>query len=140
MKKILLTICTILACVNTTVAQVTISRSELVGTKWQPSAVYESHSSEYSESTKDAFIWHCENGTTLPRPFYLSTTIPEKFDSTKVGVSSKGCYYNEYVNKDHFCCFAILSFNKSNGIMVLDLKNEPFIGPTTITYIRIDKK
>ena len=122
------------------IAQVTISRSELVGTKWQPSAVYESHSSEYSEFTKDAFIWHCENGTTLPRPFYLSTTIPEKFDSTKVGVSSKGCYYNEYVNKDHFCCFAILSFDKSKGKMVLDLKNEPFIGPTTITYIRIDKK
>ena len=136
MKKILLTICTILICANTIVAQVTISRSELVGTKWQISEVYERHESAYYEFTKEKFIWHCNDGTTVPYPFYLSNTIPEKFEYTKVGVSTSGCYFNKYINKDHFTCYAILSFDKSKGEMVLELKNEKFIGPDDpVTFI-----
>ena len=78
MKKVLLTICTILICANTTVAQVTVSKSELVGTKWQISEVYERHESAYYEFTKEKFIWHCNDGTTVPYPFYLSNshTVP----------------------------------------------------------------
>ena len=136
MKKILLTICAILICANTIVAQVTISRSELVGTKWQISEVYERHESAYYEFTKKEFIWHRDDGTTWPSSFYLSNTIPEKFDSTKVGVSTSGCYFNKYINKDHFTCYAILSFDKSKGEMVLELKNEKFIGPDDpVTFI-----
>ena len=140
MKKVLLTICTILICANTIVAQVTISRSELVGTKWQISEVYERHESAYYEFTKKEFIWHRDDGTTWPSSFYLSNTIPEKFDSTKVGVSTSGCYFNKYINKDHFTCYAILSFDKSKGEMVLDLKNVKFIGPDDpVTFILIKK-
>ena len=140
MKKILLTICAILICANTIVAQVTISRSELVGTKWQISEVYERHESAYYEFTKEEFIWHRDDGTTWPSSFYLSNTIPEKFDSTKVGVSTSGCYFNKYINKDHFTCYAILSFDKSKGEMVLELKNEKFIGPDDpVTFILIKK-
>ena len=136
MKKVLLTICAILICANTIVAQVTISRSELVGTKWQISTVYERHESAYYEFTKEEFIWHRDDGTTWPSSFYLSNTIPEKFDSTKVGVSTSGCYFNKYINKDHFTCYAILSFDKSKGEMVLELKNEKFIGPDDpVTFI-----
>ena len=136
MKKVLLTICAILICANTIVAQVTISRSELVGTKWQISEVYERHESAYYEFTKEEFIWHRDDGTTWPSSFYLSNTIPEKFDSTKVGVSTSGCYFNKYINKDHFTCYAILSFDKSKGEMVLELKNEKFIGPDDpVTFI-----
>lgn len=136
MKKILLTICAILICANTIVAQVTISRSELVGTKWQISEVYERHESAYYKFTKEEFIWHRDDGTTWPSSFYLSNTIPEKFDSTKVGVSTSGCYFNKYINKDHFTCYAILSFDKSKGEMVLELKNEKFIGPDDpVTFI-----
>ena len=136
MKKVLLTICAILICANTIVAQVTISRSELVGTKWQISEVYERHESAYYEFTKEEFIWHRDDGTTWPSSFYLSNTIPEKFDSTKVDVSTSGCYFNKYINKDHFTCYAILSFDKSKGEMVLELKNEKFIGPDDpVTFI-----
>ena len=136
MKKILLTICAILICANTIVAQVTVSKSELVGTKWQISEVYERHESAYYEFTKEKFIWHRDDGTTWPSSFYLSNTIPEKFDSTKVGVSTSGCYFNKYINKDHFTCYAILSFDKSKGEMVLELKNEKFIGPDDpVTFI-----
>lgn len=136
MKKVLLTICTILICANTTVAQVTVSKSELVGTKWQISEVYERHESAYYEFTKEKFIWHCNDGTTVPYPFYLSNTIPEKFEYTKVGVSINGCYLNQEFDENRFCCYAILSFDKSKGKMVLDLKNLKFIGPDDpVTFI-----
>ena len=136
MKKVLLTICAILICANAIVAQVTISRSELVGTKWQISTVYERHESAYYEFTKEKFIWHCNDGTTVPYPFYLSNTIPEKFEYTKVGVSINGCYLNQEFDEKHFCCYAILSFDKSKGIMVLYLKNQKFIGPDDpVTFI-----
>ena len=143
MKKILSFFCVILVYSNTA-AQVTISRSELVGTKWVTSEDYESHSSlDYASDvvfTKDAVVEHSENGSTNRHPFYLSNTIPTKFDFKKVGVSTKGCYYNEYLDEKHFCCWAIMSFDKSKGIMTLELKNEEFIGPSTTTFIRIDKE
>ena len=138
-KKIILILSAIFACANMAVAQVTISRSELVGTTWQPAEVYERHGITDCEFTKEAFIVNGDRGGRIIHPYYLSNTIPAKFDSRKVGVSTKGCYYNEYLDENHFCCYAILSFDKSKGVMVLDLKSEPFLGPTTITYIRIDK-
>lgn len=61
-----------LACATTTVAQVTVSRSELVGTKWQISAVYERHE-------------------------------------------------NQDLDENHLTCYAITTFDKSKGIMVLEL-------------------
>ena len=140
MKKILSTLYIILACATPAIAQVKVSISELVGTKWQIAAVYERHESSYYEFTKKEFIWHRDDGTTGPSSFYLSNTIPEKFDSTKVGVSTSGCYFNKYINKDHFTCYAILSFDKSKGEMVLELKNEKFIGPDDpVTFILIKK-
>ena len=144
MKKILFIFCVILACANTAIAQVTVSRSDLVGTKWVTSEDYESHSSlDYASDfvfTKDAIVVHSESGSTNRHPFYLSNTIPTKFDSKKVGVSTKGCYYNEYLDENHFCCWAIMSFDKSKGIMTVELKNEQFIGPSTTTFIRIDNR
>ena len=141
MKKVILVLCVIFACANTAIAQVTVSRSDLVGTKWQLDNAYYNHSSEYYEFTKKAFIWHCDDGTTVSYPFYLSNKIPDKFDSKKVGVTTNGCYLNKYLDEKHFCCYAITIFDKSKGKMVLELKNEKFIGPNKpITFIRIDKK
>ncbi len=144
MKKILSLLCIILACANTVIAQVTVSISDLVGTKWVTSEAYESHSClDYASDfvfTKDAIVEHSENGSTNRHPFYLSNTIPTKFDFKKVGVSTKGCYYNEYLDEKHFCCWAIMSFDKSKGIMTVELKNEQFIGPSSTTFIRIDNR
>ena len=144
MKKVLSTLCIILACANTTVAQVTVSISELIGTKWVTSEAYERHSNlDYASDfvfTKDAVVEHSERGSTNRHPFYLSNTIPTKFDFKKVGVSTKGCYYNEYLDEKHFCCWAIMRFDKSKGIMTLELKNEQFIGPSSATFIRIDNR
>ena len=144
MKRILSILCIILACATTAIAQVTVSRSDLVGTKWVTSEAYESHSSlDYASDfvfTKDAIVVHSERGSTNRHPFYLSNTIPTKFDFKKVGVSTKGCYYNEYLDEKHFCCWAIMRFDKSKGIMTVELKNEKFIGPSTTTFIRIDNR
>ena len=144
MKKILFIFCVILACANTAIAQVTVSRSDLVGTKWVTSEDYESHSNlDYASDfvfTKDAIVEHSERGSTNRHPFYLSNTIPTKFDFKKVGVSTKGCYYNEYLDEKHFCCWAIMRFDKSKGIMTVELKNEQFIGPSSTTFIRIDNR
>jgi hypothetical protein len=52
MKKLFLTVCILLACANMAFGQVTISTSDLIGTKWQLLEDYESHSSEYYEFTK----------------------------------------------------------------------------------------
>ena len=142
MKKLLSTLCAMLVYANTAVAQVTVSRSELVGTKWQLDNAYYNHSSEYYEFTKKAFIWHCDDGTTVSYPFYLSDTLPTKFDSKKVGVSTKGCYYIKYLDENHFTCFAIMGFDKSKGIMIHKRETpKDVIGLTdTFTYINIDKK
>lgn len=103
MKKVLLTICAFFACAYTAIAQVTVSRLELAGTKWQPAEVYGRPESSDCEFTKDAFIIHSDMGITIRRPFYLSNTIPAKFDSTRVGFSTKGRYINEYLDENHFC-------------------------------------
>ena len=69
--------------------QVTISTSDLIGTKWQLLENYESHSSAYYEFTKDALIWHCNDGDTISYPYYITNAKPEKFLMTKVGVIAK---------------------------------------------------
>ena len=140
MKKVLSIICALLAYTNTAIAQVTISRSELVGTKWQPAEDYGCETCSDCEFTKEAFIVNGDRGGRIIHPYYLSNTIPAKFDSRKVGVSTKGCYFNEYLDEKHFCCWAIQSFDKSKGIMTLELKNEQFIGPSSTTFIRIDNR
>ena len=58
MKKILLTICILIACANMAFGQVTISTSDLIGTKWQLLENYESHSSAYYELSKEYGLAH----------------------------------------------------------------------------------
>ena len=137
MKKILLTVCILFACAKMAFGQVTISTSDLIGTKWQLLEDYESHSSEYYEFTKNALIWHRSDNSTFSYPYYLSAAIPTTFDSTKVGIQTKGCYFIEYNNKmDYFYCDAIMSFNKSAGKMVCKVMNNDVIGLSeTVTYI-----
>lgn len=133
MKKIILILCTILICANNTQAQVVISSSDLIGTKWQTAKQYDDQSKVYYEYTKEAMIRHKSNGGISTYPCYLSNTIPTKFDNDKVGVITKGCHIIEYNTKlDVLYCYSIKSFNKTDGTMVLE--NED--GSIT-TYIMI---
>ena len=133
MKQIFFIIWTIFTCICTTEAQVTISTSDLAGTKWQTTKQYDDQSKVYYEYTKEAMIRHKSNGGISTYPCYLSNTIPTKFDNDKVGVITKGCHIIEYNTKlDVLYCYSIKSFNKKDRIMVLE--NED--GSTT-TYIMI---
>lgn len=142
MKKILSFFCMLIACTNMAIGQVTISPSELIGTKWQLLKDDGSRSSEYYEFTKKALIWHRSNNSTFSYPYYLSSNIPTKFDSTKIGLNSKGCYYTKYNSKmDCFYCYAITSFDKSTGKMVIKrVYPTDIIGLTdTFTFVMMKK-
>lgn len=93
MKQLIFIICTLFAFVNTIKAQITVSSSDLVGTKWQLDFQYDENSNVYYEYTDKEIIWHKSDGSTFSYPYYLSDTIPTNFDYTKVGQPTKGCYF-----------------------------------------------
>ena len=133
MKHLIFIIYALLGSVNIAKAQVVISTSDLIGTKWQTAKQYDDQSKVYYEYTKEAMIRHKSNGGISTYPCYLSNTIPTKFDNDKVGVITKGCHIIEYNTKlDVLYCYSIKSFNKTDRTMVLE--NED--GSTT-TYIMI---
>lgn len=156
MKKIIFILCAILTCVLNAQAQVVISTSDLDGTKWElvasnnlwPDLKLQSEASKennsrqtsqrkpYYEYTQGSMIWHKSDATTATFPYYLSDAIPTKFDHSRVGKSTKGCYYIEYNSKlDEFICYLILSFNKTEGTMVHKLENEEMVGDAdTFTF------
>ena len=131
MKHLIFYICMIFACINTAKAQVTISTSDLIGTKWQTPYQYDNQSKWYYEYTPKTKIRHKGDGSTFEYPYYLSDTIPAKFDYTKVGTNTKGCYCIELNPKSGIVyCDLILSFDKTDGTMVLqndDNKPDIFI-------------
>lgn len=107
--------------------QVSLSISDLSGTKWQhviqrvdkPSDHYEI-SKYYYEYTNDSIFWHREDGSSFSYPYYLTDNIPTKFDYSKVGTVTKGQYYVE-INSTlgYFHHYSILYFNKEEGLMIL---------------------
>ena len=126
----------LIACTNMAFGQVTISTSDLVGTKWQLTEDYESHSNEYYEFTKDAFIWHCYDGDSIFYPYYIVNTKPDDFILTKVGLIAKGRYFVKRFNNGEYNCHTIMSFDKTTGKMVLKrVYPTNVIGPDTFTFI-----
>ena len=119
MKHIIFLICALFACFNTAKAQVTISTRDLMGTKWQTAREYDNQSKDYDEYTQGIKIWHKSDGSTGEFPYYLSKTKPTKFDYTKVGVITEGCYIVMTNPKwgDLFC-FSFKDFY--DGTMVLE--------------------
>ena len=110
---------------------VTISTSDLTGTKWQSKYHYDRNAKDYYEFRKGEKIWHQEDGDTFTYKFYLTDKIPTEFDFSKVGKFSKGRYYVEYNTKgEFFFYFSILYFNKKEGKMVKRLENPNVIGGT----------
>ena len=142
MKHLIFYICMIFAFVNTTKAQVTLSTSDLIGTKWQLARDYDDNSKVYYEYTDREMIWHRSDGNTLSYQYYLSNTIPTKFDYTKVGQSTKGCYLVKCHPQTGFIYYySFKSFNKSEGTMILKLENDDVItSVNTLNYIMIPSR
>lgn len=89
--------------------ELTTSTSDLDGTTWQIDKEYSRGTKNYIECTNGQIIKHIQNDTDcIPYDYYLSETIPTKFDSSKVGKSTKGHYMIQYDSeKKAFFCFAI---------------------------------
>ena len=99
--------------------EVTISSSQLIGTKCQYE--HDRKSKEYYEYKEGERIWHKEDGGSYSYPYYLTDTIPTKFDYSKVGTTTKGRYYVEINSKwEILYCHPIQYFNKEEGLMILD--------------------
>ena len=139
MKQLIFLICALFACINTAKAQVTISTSDLSGTKWQLDYQYDDNSKVYYEYTDTTMIWHRSDGSTFSYPYYLSDTIPTDFDYTKVGQPTKGRYYVKCHPQTGFIfCYSFKSFSKSEGTMVQGLESEGVItSADTYNFIMI---
>ena len=99
--------------------EVSISTSDLNGTKWQLKIDYTDQSKDYYEYTQDTQIWHHDDGGTFSYPYYLTDTIPTKFDHSKVGKTTKGRYFVEINPKwGDLYCDPIYYFNKEEGLMI----------------------
>jgi hypothetical protein len=123
MKHIIFLICALFACSFTSKAQVKISSCDLDGTKWKILGGYNevwdfhyegSSENEYYEFKKGEMVWHRGNGKTFTYQYYISDTKPTKFDFSKVGTTTKGCYYVQYnpvANVYHY--WRIMTFDKN---------------------------
>ena len=120
-----------MATASISMAQVTVSTSQLNGTKWK---IKGSTSGSVYEYTRSQEIWRRKDGSFSPYPYYLTDTPItsyeySKFDYSKVGKNTKGRYIvsaNE-ISKITYCV-SIQSFDKTKGVFVLKLVTEGLIG------------
>ena len=112
-------------------AQVTVSTSQLNGTKWR---IKGSTSGNFDEYTMSQEIWRCKDGSCSIYPYYLTDTPItsyeySEFDYSKVGKNTKGRYIvnvNEKLKITY--CASIQSFDKTKGVFVTKLVTKGLIG------------
>ena len=112
-------------------AQVTLSTSQLNGTKWKTKGSTSGSVYEYTQSQR---IWHRKDSSFCTYPYYLTDTPItsyeySEFDYSKVGKNTKGRYYvsaNEILKITY--CSSIQSFDKTKGVFVLKLVTKGLIG------------
>ena len=120
-----------MAIASLSMAQVTVSTSQLNGTKWK---IKGSTSGSVYEYTRSQEIWRRKDGSFSPYPYYLTDTPIRsyeysKFDYSKVGKNTKGRYIvsaNE-ISKITYCV-SIQSFDKTKGVFVVKLVTKGLIG------------
>lgn len=120
-----------MATASMSMAQVTVSTSQLNGTKWK---IKESASGDFDEYTPKQIVWHRKDGTFSTYPYYLTDTPItsyeySKFDYSKVGKNAKGHHIvlaNEKLKITY--CASIQSFDKTKGVFVLKLVTKGLIG------------
>ena len=120
-----------MAIASISMAQVTVSTSQLNGTKWKNKGDTSGNVYEYTTSQR---IWHRKDGTFSTYPYYLTDTPItsyeySKFDYSKVGKNTKGRYIvsaNEIMKITY--CASIQSFDKTKGVFVVKLVTKGLIG------------
>ena len=120
-----------MATASMSMAEVTVSTSQLNGTKW---IIKGDTSGSVDEYTRSQEIWRRKDGSFGTYPYYLTDTPItsyeySKFDYSKVGKNTKGRYIvsaNE-ISKITYCV-SIQSFDKTKGVFVVKLVTKGLIG------------
>ena len=120
-----------MATASMSMAQVTVSTSQLNGTKW---IIKGDTSGDFDEYTMSQRIWRRKDGSFSPSPYYLTDTPItsyeySKFNYSKVGKNAKGRYIvlaNDVLKITY--CASIRSFDKTKGVFVTKLVTEGLIG------------
>lgn len=120
-----------MAIASISMAQVTVSTTQLNGTKW---IIKGDTSGDIDEYTQSEEIWRRKDGSFSTYPYYLTDTPItsyeySKFDYSKVGKNTKGRYIvnvNEKLKITY--CASIQSFDKTKGVFVTKLVTEGLIG------------
>ena len=121
------------ATASISMAQVTVSTSQLNGTKWK---IKGSTSGSVYEYTMSQEIWRRKDGSFCTYPYYLTDTPITSyeysaFDYSKVGKNTKGRYMvsaNDILKITY--CASIQSFDKTKGVFVTKLVTTGLIGPS----------
>ena len=120
-----------MAIASTCVAQVTISTSQLNGTKWKIKGTSSGSVYEYSTSQR---IWHRNDGSSFTYLYYLTDTPitsyeDSVFDYSKVGKQTSGRYIVTLNPKQKVVyCVSIQSFDKTKGMFITKLVTKGLIG------------
>ena len=120
-----------MATASMSMAQVTVSTSQLNGTKW---IIKGDTSGDFDEYTMSQRIWRRKDGSFSTYPYYITDTPItsyeySKFDYSKVGKNAKGRYIvlaNDVLKITY--CSSIQSFDKTKGVFVTKLVTEGLIG------------
>ena len=120
-----------MATASISMAQVTVSTSQLNGTKWIIKGDTSGNRDEYTLSHE---IWRGKDGSFSMYPYYLTDTPItsyeySKFDYSKVGKNAKGRYIvlaNDVLKITY--CASIQSFDKTKGVYVTKLVTTGLIG------------
>ena len=122
-----------LALSNVGMAQVRISVSDLIGTKWKFQGMSDN---DYMTYTSERVSFYNADGSQVyhSKPYYLTDTpikSPERsaFDYSKVGKGTTGCYLVEINEKVGITyCRRIQYFDKEEGKMEMKLITDRIIG------------
>ena len=120
-----------MAIASISIAQVTVSTTQLNGTKW---IIKGDTSGDFDVYTMSQRVWHRKDGSFSTYPYYLTDTPItsyeySKFDYSKVGRNTKGRYIvsaNDRLKITY--CASIQSFDKTKGVFVMKLVTEGLIG------------
>ena len=120
-----------MATASISMAQVTVSTSQLNGTKWK---IKGSTSGDFDEYTMSQRIWRRKDSSFSTYPYYITDTPItsyeySKFDYSKVGKYAKGRYIvlaNDVLKITY--CASIQSFDKTKGVFVTKLVTTGLIG------------
>lgn len=121
----------LMAIASSAVAQVTVSTSQLNGTKWKIKGTSSGSVYEYSTSQR---IWHRNDGSSFTYIYYLTDTPitsyeDSVFDYSKVGKQTSGRYIVTLNPKQKVVyCVSIQSFDKTKGMFITKLVTKGLIG------------